>query len=417
LRACQPAPQRVNNMTKTRRGSSLAMAIVFAAVCLVVSGCALRPPVAPVKGSPAAGTPSAEAPARSISRAEEPTRTIPRAKTVEPPKTGAYLGVYAPSAPFDIARLGTYERQAGKSVSIVMWYQPWAKPSRSLVDSGALVNVWRRGKVPMITWEPWNPGSETAKVTNPAGQTVYRLREITSGHFDPYIRSWARQLADLGGPVMLRPMHEMNGGWYPWGGLVNGNTPQLYIEAWRRMHRIFAEEGATNVTWVWSINHESVPDMPTNRYAAYYPGDAYVDWTAISGFNWGTSAPGTRWRTFEHWYDKPLAYLSTLDKPICIAEIGCVDDGGDKGRWMTRTYDSIGRRPRVKAVIYYDAHEGQGNSVQDWRIGSSPSSVRGFRRAVASPYYRAEAVPQLTAWVDELDAKQRTELSLMETLY
>ena len=45
----------------------------------------------------------------------------------------------------------------------------------------------------------------------------------------------------------------MNGNWYPWGVGVNGNKPGEYVEAWRHVHDIFVQEGATSdVKWVWS---------------------------------------------------------------------------------------------------------------------------------------------------------------------
>ena len=80
-------------------------------------------------------------------------------------------------------------------------------------------------------------------------------------------------------------MHEMNGYWYPWSGLVNGNTPAKFIRAWRYIHKVFDAEGATNVTWVWTVNWNSVPNSTANRYGAYYPGDKYDfrlgDWKFI----------------------------------------------------------------------------------------------------------------------------------------
>ena len=39
------------------------------------------------------------------------------------------------------------------------------------------------------------------------------------------IASTARALRDIGGTVYLRPMHEMNGNWSPWGAATADNTP------------------------------------------------------------------------------------------------------------------------------------------------------------------------------------------------
>ena len=402
----------VSETLRTRRCLGVVVVLLCSVLLIGPAGCSRNPSDAPPPGSPASGQPSA-----SVEPTVEPTPTPSLAGTVKPPERGAYLGVYTPPAPFQLRRIDAFEAQTGKDVAIVMWYQPWASANRSRVDSGAIVGVWRRGKVPMITWEPWDPGTNANMLKDPANQPAYRLKTIIAGRHDAYIRSWARGLRDLGGPVMLRPMQEMNGSWYPWCGTVNGNTPSEYVVAWRHVHRIFDQEGATNVTWVWSINHESVPGTKANRYAAYYPGDGYVDWTAASGFNWGTSAKGTRWRMFSHWYDEPLAYLKTLPKPICIAEIGTVENGGDKAAWIADAYRRVAAAPRIRAVIYYDALERSATNVQNWRIDSSRRSVSAFRRAVSPPYYRADVPTALKVWSDSLDTRQWNYLISLPTLY
>ena len=41
-----------------------------------------------------------------------------------------------------------------------MWYQPWADPGRQRFDPASAVLVYGRQAVPMISWEPWDPGSD-----------------------------------------------------------------------------------------------------------------------------------------------------------------------------------------------------------------------------------------------------------------
>jgi beta-mannanase len=387
------------------RGAALAVAVLILAGLL--GGCVQTPP-AP-KGSPASG----EVDGASAAVA---TATPPASK-IAPPTDGAYLGVYVPPAPFDLGELDRYESQAGRPVSILMWYQPWQEGDRNKLDAGTMVSVWRRGMVPMITWEPWGPGTNPKMLLRPADQPAYRLRNIIEGRYDAYIRTWAAQIRDLGGPVMLRPMHEMNGTWYPWGGVANGNSPAEFAAAWRHIHDIFEAEHATNVTWVWSINVESVPRSAENTYSAYYPGDRYVDWTAISGFNFGTSADWSSWRTFDDWYQSPLRYLSRLGKPVCIAEIGCVEKGGDKAAWLADAYQSISAEPRIKAVVYYDASEVGRSSSQDWRITTTPKSLSAYRAAIAPSYFRSNIPAELSQWARALQLREWQHLTSIDPLY
>jgi beta-mannanase len=270
----------------------------------------------------------------------------------------------------------------------------------------------------MITWEPWDAGTNANNLKDPALQPQYQLGRILAGDFDPYIHRFARNAAAVRGPVMIRLMHEMNGRWYPWGGTVNGNTPDQFVPAWRHIHDIFDQEGATNVTWVWAINHDSRPNTFANRYAVYYPGDKYVDWVALSGFNFGVDQAGSTWQPFNFTYLAPLAYLKTLNKPIVIAEIGSVEDGGSKAAWLTDAYTQIRlNHPEVKAVDYYDSREAGTYKMQDWRIASSAPSLSAFRTAVADPRYIAAPMTTLKQWTDSLTDKDWVYLRSFAPLY
>lgn len=345
-----------------------------------------------------------------------PVEPLPRAGKVAAPSKGAFLGVFAPPAPFETRPLETFERRARKGTSIVMWYQPWSRYNRNRFDSSACIAMMRRGKVPMITWEPWNPGDYPKRLPNRADQPSYRLSSIIRGRHDEYIRSWARDIRRLGGPVMLRPMHEMNGRWYPWCGTANGNRPEEFAKAWRHIHDLFAEEGATNVTWVWCINAESVPDSDENLFAAYYPGDDYVDWTAVCAFRWGGGRPG--WRSFFRLYHEALLFLETLEKPICVAELGYAEQGGDKAAWIRGTYEHMTQtHPLVKAVIWYEAVETVNGERVDCRIVSSPAATAAFRRAVSSPYYLDTPPAVLTRWWESLSEADVRDLESVRSIY
>ena len=324
---------------------------------------------------------------------------------VRPPSRGAYVGVYKSNLPWEIAALNRYAAESSsKAPAIVMWYQPWGPRTTNPYSAEKFLTsqvraVLDRGAIPMITWEPWNPGGDPNYLRQPAKQPTYQLADINAGYYDNYIRTWARAVKSVGGPVMIRPMHEMNGMWYPWCGTVNGNSPAKFRAAWRRIHTIFRREGATNVTWVWSPNGRSYPGTYQNRIEAYYPGDAYVDWIGLSGFNWGTSRPGLRWTTFADLYTYPLAYMKRFNKPIVVAEMATVSSGGNKAAWIKQTYSEMRwRYPQIKAVIYYDRREVGLKGVQDWELTSTRDSARAYRRAVDDPYFLGGPVSALSSW-------------------
>jgi beta-mannanase len=195
----------------------------------------------------------------------------------------------------------------------------------------------------MVTWEPW-------LYTDPAGtdQLEYQLSKIINGDFDAYIKRWADDSKSWGHPYFLRFAAEMNGDWFPWSEQVNGNEPGEYVRAWRHVHTIFANEGVTNVTWVWSPNIEYDGSTPLEEL---YPGDDYVDWLGMDGYNWGTvphrartaslegtntnrSATVTGWQTFSQVFTQTYTHITALStKPLMVAETASAEQGGSKANW------------------------------------------------------------------------------------
>ncbi len=331
----------------------------------------------------------------------------PLAKKIEPAQNGIYFGVYQEDAPFKIKDLNQFEKAAGKKVSILMWYQPWSMEGRNKFNQKTNDALQKRGITPMISWEPWNPGEDPKKLKEPAKQPLYQLKNIIRGDYDGYIRKWAKDLKRFGGPILLRPMHEMNGVWYPWGGPVNSNKPEEFVVAWRHIYKIFDEEGAKNVTWVWSVNHKSVPTNDGHTIDIYYPGDEYVDWTSISGFNWGTSSPWSKWHSFQEVYENTINELSAYNKPIIISEISTVEQGGDKALWIEDAFRDIKNNyPKIKGIVWYNRTD---SKQQDWRFETSPQSTKSFRQAVKDSYFLSKPTKALIDFLDKMESTTRKD--------
>ena len=98
-----------------------------------------------------------------------------------------------------------------------------------------------------------------------------------------------------GHPFFLRFDWEMNTNWFP-AASTRTATAGEYVRMWRHVHDIFTQVGATNVTWVWCPNVEY--RRLRQAAAELYPGDAYVDWTCLDGYNWGTNPRRDAWRSF-----------------------------------------------------------------------------------------------------------------------
>jgi hypothetical protein len=300
--------------------------------------------------------PAAQIPSRAERQAAAEAEAEPR-RRVLPPAHGIYLGVSNLSLAGGESTVDDWTREHGVRPRIVGWYQQWLSGEQRFRTDWAL-RVSRQGAVPMITWEPWSaPQGEI----HTALQPEIDLQRIADGAHDAYIRRYARTVAAYGQPVLIRMAHEMNGTWYPWGVHVNGNTPALYVRAWRHVHRIFDAAGADNVSWVWSINNLEGRPGETVDISQYYPGPRWVDWVSTSGFNWGDAYSWSSWRTADSLYGATYTALSAFGKPIMISEIGTTGSGGDPHAWIGQALRTLRTSyPLLRAVVFYDDIDGGG---------------------------------------------------------
>jgi len=229
-----------------------------------------------------------------------------------------------------------------------------------------IVNV----DVPMITWEPFTGG------TTPADIEV----RIANGQYDAYIKTWAGRLkVFLAGPdgnflttgdnrrVYLRLAHEMNGNWYPWSAATGGNSPVNYKAMWQRVVTIFDELGldATHVQWVWCVNHEDVGGFKAEDY---YPGDDFVDWIAIDGYNWGRSETWSSWKSPSECYDAMLTRMRALPqigKPLALTEFASTTSGGSvalKSQWIKDVFQYTADRD-IRMVCWFNE-----DKETDWAV-------------------------------------------------
>jgi Glycosyl hydrolase family 26 len=291
----------------------------------------------------------------------------------DPPRAELRIGAYSPPAPeAGVGAIDSLAAAIGRPVDLVLWYQQWGG-GNSAFEPAWIQAVTASGRTPLITWEPWAPGS--------AEQPEYRLRRIASGTFDSYIRSWATGLKALGTTVYLRPMHEMNGNWYPWAGTVNRNSPARYVAAWRHMWRIFDEVGAHNVRWVWSPLAEDVPATRANRFERYYPGSRYVDVLALDGYNWGSDYPQYGgWRSFATIFGRAFGRISKLGpQPIWIGETASAPEGGDKAQWIRDMLAWVSARPRIAALVWFNVVK-----ERDWRATEPADAAGAFSTSATS---------------------------------
>jgi beta-mannanase len=250
----------------------------------------------------------------------------------------------------------------GRPINPILTYMNWGDQGANVPPPEWFSSNPNRDIV--ITWEPWMQQYG-------AYQFNYRPSQIARGRFDAYVHTWAKALAAQKRTVYLRPLHEMNGTWYPWGAIM-GNTPADYTAAWRHMHDIFVTDGATNVKWIWSVNYADVP--ASNTFERYWPGSQYVDVLGISGYNWGNTQSWSHWQSFDEIFGPAYNRISKLgNEPIWITEMATAKTGGDPVAWINQMFIQSANYSRLQAILWFNV-----NKETDWRITADPKLSKLF---------------------------------------
>ncbi len=301
---------------------------------------------------------------------------------------GAFVGVSPPTA----AAVTGFENLSGRHVRSVIWYQGWSASSQPAFPASELYGVrdhdgYNTHTTLHLTWEPW-----------------VSLKDIASGNYDSYLTRYATETKNWGDTIRLRLAHEMIQDnaydncqgqpscpeWYPWQ-----DQPADYAAAFRHVHDAFAAAGAANVEFVWCPNNYP---FALNTVQPYYPGQNYVDWLCMDGYNWTNRDGQPGWPDWQ-WFDDlfyPL-YHTFVDhtdvfgnKPVMIGEFASCEAGAyeqpgqTKSAWITNAFERIQSSgyAQIQAFYWFNI-----NKECDWRIDSSPQSLSAFQASMTNLYF------------------------------
>jgi mannan endo-1,4-beta-mannosidase len=304
---------------------------------------------------------------------------------------GAWIGdqLTGEEPPWDMSAVSQFEGLVGKGLSLIALGSPFADCTSSPCKffefpTAAMNNIHDYGAIPFFNW------ASQATSSDPSGATVmpdFQLADVISGRYDSYIREFAEAARSWGHPFFLRYDWEMNGNWFPWGETVNENNPGEYVAAWRHVHDIFASVGATNATWAWCPYAEV--DRHFAALAPLYPGDEYVDWTCMDGFNWGSNPTNPHsWKGFKEIFGPTYRKLTKQiapGKPVVLAEMASTGHGRAKAEWIRDMFQELQTNfRRIRGMIWFD----QVDRGVDWPLENSPRAARAFARGIAKKGFK-----------------------------
>lgn len=267
-----------------------------------------------------------------------------------PATPASYLGVYEPHEPGSYQPIADFAAAAGRSPNLDGYYSGWPEK----FDAEFARTTRRHGAATLIQLDP----------------TGASVAAIAAGHYDDYLRSFADKVRGFGHAVVIGFGHEMNATWYSWGyGHV---PPATFVRAWRRIVTVFRQQGADNVTWLWTIQADIRGSGPI---ADWWPGSRYVTWVGIDGYYYRRS------NTFAGVFGRTIVQVrSFTTRPILLSETAVSPEAGQyaKIQDLFRGMASY----RTLGLVWFDIAQHDGIYHQDWRVEDSRQAELSFRAAV-----------------------------------
>jgi hypothetical protein len=335
----------------------------------------------------------------------------------------ALLGIYYGNQGWKMDQVRAMEAWQGKRHAVVNLFTDWCNRTKTLDNlfNQQLPSIWANGNVPVVTWEPYlcSPSATPNDVTVRAAR----------GDYDAYLNAWAdRMVKFVRGPdgslhsaddrrVYIRLAHEMNGDWYPWSPVVGGNSAASYQLMWQNVRRIFWVKGldSSTVQWIWAVNNE---DAGSAHAESYYPGDAYVDWIGIDGYNWGASQSWSSWSAPQQVFGPMVARLRGLTaKPLALTETASSSskpgkvDVAAKSQWITELFTyATASTTGARMIVWFNE-----DKETDWAVFGGANGDETYRsgrtsyKAYASYRAAAQAPALLSSSPSTLDPRLMTD--------
>lgn len=309
----------------------------------------------------------------------------PLAPSILSPKRSVYIGLWTDgffnntTHSIDPVPLQAMEQKIGKKVAIAHYFRGWEFLDQEEILT-ELQTISRNSWRPMVSANPYFFSECQAN-----GMKLYQA--IAAGNCDEFLHKVGQTLKQVNKPFFLRFAWEMNVASMQWSTTYTRDTPQDFIAAWRHFHDIVQEEGAKNVLWVFSPQIET---PTTTDIAKLYPGDNYVDWVGLDGYNWGTTQSWSRWQDFYSlYYPSYVKFLSIAPKkPLMIAEVNTSYVGGNQADWYTDmlSWQIPENFPKVDAIVFFNEDKFATERVK-WLIDSTPNALKAFQQAIKNPIY------------------------------
>lgn len=242
--------------------------------------------------------------------------------------------------------------------------------------------AYEEGKIIELTLQTSTVMNENLDGYNP-------VFDIMDGMYDWRFKIMAKQIKEIGHPILFRLNNEMNSDWTSYGSSACLDDPEIYVELWRKIYNIFKDEGVDNAIWVFNPNDESYPPCGYNSTIAFYPGNEYVQLFGVTGYNTGTYYAvenGEKWKTFREIYDNVMEkHYKVYGKfPWIITEFASSSVGGDKVQWINDMFNDLKDYPNIKMAFWFNSadidprDETMQTVARPYWLNETPETAKAF---------------------------------------
>ncbi|MBN1413057.1 MAG: hypothetical protein JW969_19615 [Spirochaetales bacterium] len=301
-------------------------------------------------------------------------------------EAGCQIGFFIPPDPANNYgdRIKAFQDNIiGRKAASVLTFFDWGDCKNQNFPTFYFNTIINNNSVPHMVWEPF-PEDKTPSFN--------MVDDILQGKTDMYLSGFAREAGKFGHKFWLRPAHEMNGDWYGWCGAKNGanrEAAEKYIAMYRKIVTVFREEQADNVSFVWAPFAKNLPDEEWNQFENYWPGEEYVDWIGIDGYNWYDIYP---METVDDLFKVSIDRLIKLcdKKPVMLAEFGSNKHDG-RDAWIRETFQKLktaSQYEKVRAFFWFNIDKFENNHNLYWAIHETDTEdIAAMKESLDDPYY------------------------------
>jgi hypothetical protein len=262
---------------------------------------------------------------------------------------GCYLGVFEPSTPRSYRPLDAFASDIGHKPDIVLYYSGWQERFQTSFTKQAAAH----GATVLVQIDPTN----------------INMSAVAAGEYDSYISRYAQQVRAYGARVIIGFGHEMNGSWYSWAW--KHTSPAIWVSAWRHLVSVFRQEGANNVTWIWTITRNAPTTGPIQDW---WPGASFVNWVGIDGYYYNKND------TFQSVFGSTITDVRKLTSdPILLSEVGIGQVSGQAAK-IPGLFSGM-EKDQLLGLVWFDVDQHGGLFAQDWRLEGNTAAIAAFRRA------------------------------------